>query len=60
MLLKPMPSLVDPVGQSSYFDCSTCQSQESGPHVTEIVESSRTKAQTMVDVAMQVRIVHLR
>lgn len=53
MLLKPMPSLGDPGGQLSSFDGSTCHTQESGPHVAEIVESSRTKAQIMVDVAMQ-------
>lgn len=53
MLLKPM-ALGDPGGQLSSFDCSTCHTQESGPHVAEIVESSRTKAQIMVDVAMQV------
>ncbi|XP_062175130.1 protein ALWAYS EARLY 3 isoform X2 [Alnus glutinosa] len=53
MLLKPTASLGDPGGQLSSFDCSTCHTQESGPHVAEIVESSRTKAQIMVDVAMQ-------
>ncbi|XP_059445242.1 protein ALWAYS EARLY 3 isoform X2 [Corylus avellana] len=53
MLLKPTASLGDPGGQLNSFDCSTCHNQESGPHVTEIVESSRTKAQIMVEVAMQ-------
>lgn len=53
MLLKPMASLDDPGGQLSSFDCSTCHSQEPGPHVAEIVESSRTKAREMVDVALQ-------
>jgi hypothetical protein len=54
MLLKPTASLGDPGGQLSSFDCSTCHNQESGPHVAEIIESSRTKAQIMVEVAMQV------
>jgi hypothetical protein len=54
MVLKPMTSLGDPGGQLSSFDCCTGHTQESGSHVDEIVESSRTKARTMVDVAMQV------
>uniref|UniRef100_A0A2N9IY91 HTH myb-type domain-containing protein n=1 Tax=Fagus sylvatica TaxID=28930 RepID=A0A2N9IY91_FAGSY len=53
MVLKPMTSLGDPGGQLSSFDCCTGHTQESGSHVDEIVESSRTKARTMVDVAMQ-------
>ncbi|KAF5465516.1 hypothetical protein F2P56_015513 [Juglans regia] len=53
MLLKPGSGLGDASGQSNSFDCSTCHIQDSGPHVVEIVESSRTKAQTMVDVAMR-------
>lgn len=51
---KPMASLADPGGLMSSFDCSSCYTQESGTHVVEIVESSRKKARTMVDAAMQV------
>ncbi|XP_038890846.1 protein ALWAYS EARLY 3 isoform X5 [Benincasa hispida] len=43
MFLKPVPDLGDP--------CS--HSQEPGSHVAEIVGSSRAKAQTMIDEAMQ-------
>uniref|UniRef100_F6HDG1 Uncharacterized protein n=1 Tax=Vitis vinifera TaxID=29760 RepID=F6HDG1_VITVI len=50
---KPMASLADPGGLMSSFDCSSCYTQESGTHVVEIVESSRKKARTMVDAAMQ-------
>lgn len=52
---KTMAGLGDLGGLSSSFDHSAYQSQESGPHVAEIIESSRTKAQKMVDVALQVR-----
>ncbi|KAJ0035662.1 hypothetical protein Pint_24565 [Pistacia integerrima] len=50
---KPMASLGDPSAHSSSFDCSAYQTPESGSHVAEIVESSRTKAQKMVDAAVQ-------
>lgn len=37
------------------LDRSACQPPESGEHVNEIIESSRTKARTMVDVAIQAK-----
>ncbi|PSR92630.1 Protein ALWAYS EARLY like [Actinidia chinensis var. chinensis] len=40
-------------GSFSLFDQTANHPQESGSHVHEIVESSRTKARTMVDAAMQ-------
>jgi hypothetical protein len=54
VLLKPGANIDEPACHSSSFDSSTDDTQESGSHVVEIVESSRTKAQTMVDAAMQV------
>lgn len=60
MWLKPMASIGEQTGHSSSFDPSADDAQESGSHVTEIVESSRAKAQTMVDAAMQVwKAIHL-
>ncbi|KAJ6323543.1 hypothetical protein OIU76_010948 [Salix suchowensis] len=53
VLLKPVANIDEPACHSSSFDSSTDDTQESGSHVVEIVESSRTKAQTMVDAAMQ-------
>ncbi|XP_030974090.1 protein ALWAYS EARLY 3 isoform X1 [Quercus lobata] len=53
LLLKSMANLGDPGGQLSSLDCSAGHAQESGSHVSEIVESSRKRAKTMVDVAMQ-------
>ncbi|KAJ6771086.1 PROTEIN ALWAYS EARLY 1-RELATED [Salix koriyanagi] len=53
VLSKPVANIDEPACQSSSFDSSTDDTQESGSHVVEIVESSRTKAQTMVDAAMQ-------
>ncbi|XP_044487094.1 protein ALWAYS EARLY 3-like isoform X2 [Mangifera indica] len=50
---KSMASLGDPSAHSSSFDYMAYQTQESGSHVAEIVESSRTKAQKMVDAAVQ-------
>ncbi|XP_044498764.1 protein ALWAYS EARLY 3-like [Mangifera indica] len=50
---KPMASLGDPSAHSSSYDYSAYQTQESGSHVAEIVESSRIKAQKMVDAAVQ-------
>lgn len=41
-------------GLPNSFDHSAYQTPESGPHVVEVVESSRSKAQKMVDVAVQV------
>lgn len=45
----------DPGGEFS-VDHSACQTTESGPHVNDIINSSRTKAWAMVDAAMQVHI----
>ncbi|KAJ6313542.1 hypothetical protein OIU77_014930 [Salix suchowensis] len=53
VLSKPVANIDEPACHSSSFDSSTDDTQESGSHVVEIVESSRTKAQTMVDAAMQ-------
>ena len=38
------------------LDRSACHTNELGPHVIEIIDSSRTKACVMVDAAMQVPI----
>ena len=54
VLSKSIPNIDEPACHSSSFDSSADDTQESGSHVVEIVESSRTKAQTMVDAAMQV------
>lgn len=54
MLLKAMGSLNDPGSHSSSCVCSTCRIHEPGSNVAEIVESSRIRAQKMVDIAMQV------
>ncbi|KAF2310984.1 hypothetical protein GH714_018913 [Hevea brasiliensis] len=51
--LKPMIGIGEPAGHCCSFDHSADEIQESGSHVAEIVESSRAKAQTMVDAAMQ-------
>ncbi|KAJ6351776.1 hypothetical protein OIU78_007634 [Salix suchowensis] len=53
VLSMSMPNIDEPACHSSSFDSSGDDIQESGSHVVEIVESSRTKAQTMVDAAMQ-------
>ncbi|KAF9678015.1 hypothetical protein SADUNF_Sadunf08G0167900 [Salix dunnii] len=53
VLSKSIPNIDEPACHSSSFDSSADDTQESGSHVVEIVESSRTKAQTMVDAAMQ-------
>ncbi|XP_015573347.1 protein ALWAYS EARLY 3 isoform X2 [Ricinus communis] len=53
MWMKPMTYIGEPVGHCSLFDRSADETQESGSHVAEIVETSRAKAQTMVDAAMQ-------
>ncbi|XP_015892697.3 protein ALWAYS EARLY 3 isoform X1 [Ziziphus jujuba] len=53
MLLKAMGSLNDPGSHSSSCVCSTCRIHEPGSNVAEIVESSRIRAQKMVDIAMQ-------
>ncbi|KAK3189776.1 hypothetical protein Dsin_029337 [Dipteronia sinensis] len=50
---KPIASLGEPAGHSSSLDHSAYQTLESGSQVAEIVESSRTKAQKMVDAAVQ-------
>ena len=51
VLSMSIPNIDEPACHSSSFDSSGDDTQESGSHV---VESSRTKAQTMVDAAMQV------
>ncbi|XP_050216536.1 protein ALWAYS EARLY 3 isoform X2 [Mercurialis annua] len=53
LCFKPTTCMAEPVGQCISFDGSADETQESGSHVVEIVESSRAKAQTMVDAAMQ-------
>ncbi|KAF7144937.1 hypothetical protein RHSIM_Rhsim04G0219400 [Rhododendron simsii] len=51
--LRTAANLGDSGGPLSSVDQPANHLQESGPHVHEIVESSRTKARTMVDAAMQ-------
>ncbi|GAV73140.1 Myb_DNA-binding domain-containing protein/DIRP domain-containing protein [Cephalotus follicularis] len=53
MRLKPMVSLADLGNCTSSYDRPVYHTQEYGSQVAEIVESSRTRAQTMVDAAMQ-------
>ncbi|KAK2646186.1 hypothetical protein Ddye_021381 [Dipteronia dyeriana] len=53
LIPKPIASLGEPAGHSSPLDHSAYQTLESGSQVAEIVESSRTKAQKMVDAAVQ-------
>ncbi|KAK6130488.1 hypothetical protein DH2020_035746 [Rehmannia glutinosa] len=50
---RPVTHLADPGGTLSSVDRSACQTHEVGSHVNEIMDSSRTKARTMVDAAMQ-------
>ncbi|CAK9145548.1 unnamed protein product [Ilex paraguariensis] len=50
---RPMANLGDHGGLLSSLDHSTSHTQASGSSVNEVVESSRTKAQTMVDAVMQ-------
>ncbi|KAK6254539.1 hypothetical protein SCA6_015844 [Theobroma cacao] len=52
-LLKPLAKIGEHGCQLSSFDHSMHHAQESVSHVAEIVESSRTKARSMVDAAMQ-------
>lgn len=49
-----MTDLADPGSTLSSFDRSACQTHEVGSHMNEIMDSSKTKARTMVDAAMQV------
>ncbi|KAL1536274.1 protein ALWAYS EARLY 3-like [Salvia divinorum] len=49
---RSMPLLWLGQGTNS-ADRSACHTNESGPHVNEIIDSSRTKAHAMVDAAMQ-------
>ncbi|KAG8636582.1 hypothetical protein MANES_15G014400v8 [Manihot esculenta] len=51
--LKPIICIGEPAGSCGSVDHSADETQEPGSHVSEIVESSRAKAQTMVDAAMQ-------
>lgn len=50
---RPVTNCVDPSAVSTYDRC-TSQPQESGFIVNEIIESSKIKARTMVDAAVQV------
>ncbi|KAL1548485.1 protein ALWAYS EARLY 3-like isoform X2 [Salvia divinorum] len=50
---RPLLGLADPDSTFNSFDRSTFQTQELGSHVNEIMDSSRTKARTMVDAALQ-------
>ncbi|KAH6808743.1 hypothetical protein C2S51_026526 [Perilla frutescens var. frutescens] len=50
---RTLMGLADPGSTLSSFDRSACQTQEVGAHVNEIMDSSRTKARTMVDAALQ-------
>ncbi|CAK7333147.1 unnamed protein product, partial [Dovyalis caffra] len=52
-LLKPIANIDEAACNSSSFDSSADDTQEPGSHVVEIFESSRTKAQTMVDAAIK-------
>lgn len=49
---RPVTNCVDPSAVSTYDRC-TSQPQESGFIVNEIIESSKIKARTMVDAAVQ-------
>ncbi|CAK9159737.1 unnamed protein product [Ilex paraguariensis] len=51
---RPMAHVSDQTGLLGSFDHSASHTQESGSLINEIVESSRTKARTMVEAAMQV------
>lgn len=50
---RPVTNLADPGSTLTSYDRSASQAQEVGAHVNEIMDSSRTKARTMVDAAMQ-------
>ncbi|GAB4851258.1 hypothetical protein Ancab_030555 [Ancistrocladus abbreviatus] len=50
---KQMANFNDRGSLLASFDQLTCDSHDSGSHVSEIVETSRLKAQKMVDAAMQ-------
>ena len=54
-LPRPVTNFIDPSVLST-FDCCTSQPDESGFLVNEIIESSKIKARTMVDAAVQVNI----
>lgn len=54
-LVKPVAKIGEQGCQLSSFDHSMHHVQESVSNVAEIVESSRMKARSMVDAAMQVR-----
>lgn len=51
---RPVANFGDSGGIVSTFDCYTNQTQEPGSHINEIIESSKIKARTMVDAAVQV------
>nr|GMD85305.1 protein ALWAYS EARLY 3-like [Ipomoea batatas] len=50
---RPVANFGDSGGIVSTFDCYTNQTQEPGSHINEIIESSKIKARTMVDAAVQ-------
>ncbi|KAF9607392.1 hypothetical protein IFM89_034625 [Coptis chinensis] len=52
--LKPQANSGVPVGSLSSYEQAAFLPQESGSRVVEILETSRLKAQTMVDAAVQV------
>lgn len=51
---RPVTNFADPGSALTSYDRPASQTQEVGAHVNEIMDSSRTKARTMVDAAMQV------
>ncbi|GAA0140848.1 DNA metabolism protein [Lithospermum erythrorhizon] len=52
-LVKQNVNHMDQAGLINSFELVTGQSHESGSNIKEIIESSKTKARTMVDVAIQ-------
>lgn len=50
---KSLASIEERVGPNSAVNRLSCDSQETGSHVYEIVENSRAKARKMVDAAIQ-------
>ncbi|XP_010551056.1 PREDICTED: protein ALWAYS EARLY 3 isoform X2 [Tarenaya hassleriana] len=53
MPFRCMNTSGDPDGHLTCLDNSVSESHDHGPHVSEIVESSRTKARSMVNRAME-------
>lgn len=52
--VRPIENLGGPPGPLDSCNPSSFLNQDSGSHVAEIVESSRRKARTVVDAAVQV------